>query len=65
MPERIRLVAGVDAAYFNGWAIGAVAVDENMKIVIRKRPSALLGFRMFPHCSRSGKFLQLSLASES
>ena len=26
IPERIRLVAGVDAAYFNERAIGAVAV---------------------------------------
>ena len=35
IPERIRLVAGVDAAYFNERAIGAVAVldYENMKIV--------------------------------
>jgi len=35
MPKRIRLVAGVDAAYFDERAIGAVAVldYENMKIV--------------------------------
>jgi deoxyinosine 3'endonuclease (endonuclease V) len=35
IPERIKLVAGVDAAYFNERAIGAVAVldYENMKIV--------------------------------
>jgi deoxyribonuclease V len=35
IPERIRLVAGVDAAYFDKQAIGAVAVldYENMKTV--------------------------------
>ena len=26
MTERIHLVAGVDAAYFDEWAVGAVAV---------------------------------------
>jgi deoxyribonuclease V len=50
LPERVRRVAGVDAAYFNGWAIGAVAVldYENMKIVDSQTAKCPIRFPYVP-----------------
>ena len=50
MPKRIRLVAGVDAAYFNERAIGTVAVldYENMKIVESQTAKCFARFPYVP-----------------
>ena len=59
LPKKIRLVAGVDAAYFDGWAVGAVAVldydslhlveSQTVKVAV-KIPyiPTLLSFREIP-----------------
>jgi deoxyribonuclease V len=50
LPERIRLVAGVDAAYFAEWAVGAVAVldYDTLKIVESQTASVRVKFPYVP-----------------
>jgi len=46
LPAKIRLVAGVDAAYFDGWAVGAVAVLDYDSLQLVESQAAKVAIRI-------------------
>ena len=46
LPAKIRLVAGVDAAYFDGWAVGAVAVLDYDSLELVESQAAEVAIRI-------------------
>ena len=46
LPAKIRLVAGVDAAYFDGWAVGAVAVLDYDSLQLVESQAAEVAIRI-------------------
>ena len=46
VPAKIRLVAGVDAAYFDGWAVGAVAVLDYDSLQLVESQAAKVAIRI-------------------